>query len=68
MNDEDFKEGVEISLADIAEQFLELNKKLDKGIELIEKVTADITVSRLQKIASVIESVLDEFLTESVKV
>ena len=63
-----FREGVEISLADISEQFVELNRKLEKGIELIEKITADISVARLQKIAEVIGSMLDEFLTEEVKV
>ena len=61
-------EDIEINLACIADEFVKLNEKLDKGIALIEKMTADITVSRLQKIAEVIGSMLDEFLTEEVKV
>jgi len=56
------------ALCNLSAQFTILNSKIEKGISLFEKITADITVSRLQKIASVIESVLDEFLTEEVKV
>ena len=55
------------SLAIIAEEMQQFNKKLEKGLELLEKLAERVTIEKVQAVADALTELIDAFIPENIK-
>ena len=61
--EEDKAEALQI----IAEEMQQFNKKLEKGLAILEKLADKITIEKMQAVADALTEMIDSFLPEGVK-
>jgi len=61
--EEDKAEALQI----IAEEMQQFNKKLEKGLAILEKLADKITIEKVQAVADALTEMIDSFLPEGVK-
>ena len=55
------------SLAIIAEEMVQFNKKLEKGLELLESMAAKVTIEKIQAVGDALTEMIDAFIPENIK-